>query len=384
MSDLNGRLGDPMDLPPREASTQAGSVRRAGDTGLGVPEFAPSESRTLSDEESAAHQEQMEAQLRESAEAMLSELGQDSGWKLPAPIRRFCSMVLVTISAVLGLFLVTETIQFAAVIETLPQWGQWLATGCLSVFGGVLIIVLLQLVWRAIRLQRSPRIHLEAMKALAERRHMQCVVAEKQAEARELLVDYLENYPLAGRSRRRMLAMGMSEEEWCSLQEGRTRLLDTSRPLTPTDWLDEFSTNFQGVLDKVARRRINQYAKRVGLGTAASPVAMVDRMIVLYGCVALAKELLTIYHLRPALGQTLVLLSRGIVQTYLSGLVEEAAEAAVDGAADSLAGVFGEGAGILTGTAGRVVGAKTAEAALNGYLLLRLGKRVMTQLQPVR
>ncbi|MFO7936846.1 MAG: hypothetical protein R6V06_04475 [Kiritimatiellia bacterium] len=37
-----------------------------------------------------------------------------------------------------------------------------------------------------------------------------------------------------------------------------------------------------------------------------------------------------------------------------------------------------------TGTIGRAVGARTAEATLNGILIWRLGKAITAQLQPVR
>ena len=116
----------------------------------------------------------------------------------------------------------------------------------------------------------------------------------------------------------------------------KKRLLDSSRPRTHGEGLEDFQEEFQGVLDHVAGRRIKQYALRVGAGTAASPIAMVDRMIVLYGCTAMVKDLFAVYHLRPALGQTVVILSRAVVQTYLSGMIEEAAETAVDAGADFL------------------------------------------------
>lgn len=207
---------------------------------------------------------------------------------------------------------------------------------------------------------------------------------EKQGKARKLLVKYLRTYPKSTSDRKRMLNLGMTAEEWSRLMEAKGRLLDSSRPLTHSDWLDDFRSEFQGLLDEVSRRRIKQYAVRVGAGTAASPIAMVDQMIVLYGCSGVVKDLLTIYQLRPAFGQTAVILSRGVVQTYLSGMVEDAMEPLADMGADSLSEFAGEGASILTGTVGRAVGAKAAEAALNGWLLHRLGRRVMTQLQPIK
>ncbi|MBN2686294.1 MAG: DUF697 domain-containing protein [Pontiellaceae bacterium] len=388
MNDSDRRLGDPLDLPHEinkqsAATTTEPVIRRAGDSGLGIPEFEPEKSRPLSDDEKRNHRKKTEEQLRLKAESMLLELEQDDGWKLPATIRRFCSMALIVLAAVLGLFLVTETLQFTATVQSLPSWGRWLALSGLILFGGLLALVLLNILWSLARLHRSPRIHLRSMKALAERRQMQVIAAEKQSEARKLLEKYLREYPTARKDRKRMLALGMTDQEWNGLLTAKDRLLEASRPLTPGEWLDDFQREFQELLDDVARRRVKQYAFRIGAGTATSSIAIVDQMIVLYGCTAVVKDLFAVYHLRPAFGQTVVILARGVVQTYLSGMIEEAAENAVDFTADSLKDVLGEGTGFLTSTVGRAISAKAAEAALNGYLLQRLGKRAIAQLQPV-
>jgi uncharacterized membrane protein YcjF (UPF0283 family) len=368
------------DLNKKEESV----VRRAGDSGLGVPEFEPVASRPLSAAEIAAHQQAVDAALREKAEAMLAELELDEGWRLPAPIRRFCAYVLVLLAAVLGLFMVTQVVQFFAEINALPPWSQGLAIGGLVLFGGALAVVLFQLLWGVVRLQRSPRIHLKAMTALAERRQMQFLAAEKQADARRVLMRYLRDYPVEKRSRMKLLAMGLSEPDWESLLTARDQLLDADRTQSDADWLAAFGRSFQGALDKLARRRIKQYARRAGIGTAASPVAMVDQLVVLFSCTAMVKDLFVLYHLRPAFGQTAVILARSVVLTYLSGMIEETAETVADATADSLADFMGESASVLTGAVGRAVGAKTAEAALNGLLIWRLGKRAMGQLQPIR
>lgn len=390
MNNAERRLGDPMNLPremPADCPTQKLTEplpRRAGDSGLGVPEFEPERSRPLSAEEKRAHQAMLDEQLRQKAEVVLSDLERGSGWELPRPVRHFCSAVLVLMAALLGLFLVTQFVQFAAAIQSLPPWGRWLATGSLLLFGGLLVFWLLKIGWALLRLRRSPRLCVKALRVLGDRKRMQRVAAERQADARELLETYLQSYPLVGKDRRPMRALGLSERECDGLLAARDRLLDSSRPLAPGDWLDEFQQEFQGRLDEWARRRIRQYAFRVGAGTAASPVALIDQMIVLYACTALVKDLFTIYHLRPAWGQAVLILARSVVQTYLSGVVEEAAELAVDSGSDALANWLGEGADALPGVIGRAAGAKTAEGVLNGWLLVRLGRRCAKSLQPVR
>lgn len=98
---------------------------------------------------------------------------------------------------------------------------------------------------------------------------------------------------------------------------------------------------------------------------------------------ALIKELAFLYGLRPALGQSVAILARSILQTYLGGLLQDATEAA----ADTLWGEVSESLGDM---AMRIpasipqVGAKATEGAVNGFLIWRLGKQTISLLQPVR
>jgi uncharacterized membrane protein YcjF (UPF0283 family) len=371
------------ECPNKQADAET-IVRRDGDFGLGVPELAVPDYRPLSAKETEAHRHAVEEELRRKAEAMLADLEHSEGWRLPAPIRRACSVALLGAAALMGLFIISQSVQFVADIRAMPEWSQWLATGGLILFSGILAIIMASLLWSIVRLQRSPRIHLKSMKVLAERQQMQRFALEKEAGAKTMLEDYLRGYPATAKDRKRLLGIGMSEDEWAAMQSARNLLLDSSRPLGLSDWLDDFRNRFQAILDEVAKRRVNQYARRVGVGTAASPMAMVDQLIVLYGSTAMVKDLFRIYHLRPALGQTALILSRGIVHTYLSGMIEEATETVAETASDSLAGMAGEGAGVLAGTLGKAIGAKGAEATLNMLLIWRLGKSSMKLLQPVR
>lgn len=386
MSDSETRLGDPMDLPKKEvaephiACPVEPILRREGDSGLGTPEFEPEEFRNLTEDEEQAYQAEVEEKLRLKAETMLFDLEQGKGVKLPRSVSRICSVALMVAATVLGLFLVTEVVQFVVTVQALPTWGQWLATAGLILFGGFLAFVVSKIIMGAVRLHQSPQINVESINILAERQRMQRIVGEKQADARNLLEKYLKNYPVKEKDRRRMRSAGMSEKEWERLLSEKDHLLSPSYCLSSGDWLDDFKTGFQEILDDVAMRRIKQYARRVGVGTAASPSAFVDQMIVFYGSTAIVKDLFLIYHLRPAFGQTGLILARSVVQTYFSGVVGEMAEDAVDVTTDFV----GAGAGGLAGTVGHAFASKAAEASLNGYLLYRLGRRAMQQLQPIR
>ena len=108
-------------------------------------------------------------------------------------------------------------------------------------------------------------------------------------------------------------------------------------------------------------------------------MAMVDQMIVLYGSTAMIKELFCIYHLRPAAGQTLVLLTKSLTHTYLSGM----AEAATESVADWIAETLPDAGTALVGGGLKFVGAKSAEGLLNANLIRRLGNSSISMLQPI-
>lgn len=384
----SARLGDPLAPPITDngesaaPDTDPGTTRREGDTGLGVPEFEARKTRTLSREETEEYRQTIEERMRHQAEAILEDLEHDHGWRLPRSLRNAFSAIMLAIAAIMGMFLTTQTVQFFADVKTMPGWSRWIATGAMALFSIVLACVFLGLLWGILRLQRAPRLHLKAMKILSERRQLQRFASLKQNEARKKLQRYLRDYPLSGKDRKRLTALGLKDANLASIDAARNRLLDESRPVSNADWLDDFQKGFQGTLDEMAQRRVRQYARRIGIGTAASPIAIVDQMIVLYGCVAMVKDLFAIYNLRPAFGQTVLTLARSVVHTYLSGMLEDITETAIDGLG-ALEDVAGDGLGILTGTVGKAVSAKAAEAGLNSLLIWRLGRKTITLLQPV-
>jgi uncharacterized membrane protein YcjF (UPF0283 family) len=240
------------------------------------------------------------------------------------------------------------------------------------------------LLWKFFRLQKNQQVYPEALEALSRRRHLQLVAEKKKDEARAFLTNYLNDYPVDNRSKRRLIKLGLKAEEWLNLTAAMEQLKSDAGEIEIELWMDNFKNGFQRVLDSFAKRRIRQYALKIGSGTALSPIAVVDQMIVLYGCTGLIKEMLLIYNLRPAWGQSGVILSRGIIHTYLSGVIGGAAEGAADAGADAMSDFMGDSFNFLTGTLGRAVGSKTTEATLNGLLIWRLGKSIMKQLQPVR
>ena len=192
------------------------------------------------------------------------------------------------------------------------------------------------LVWTRMglmRLGRSPTVNLAGLRARASGRCQRLAVHHVDRARLESCL-HLEVYDTRG------VRPHPDDDERTRLDDARRDLLVEPQTLSASEWLEAFNGRFQSILDAAARRRVRAYAVKVGIGTAASRFPLLDQAIVLYACMALLRELLVLYGLRPTAVQTALLLARSVVTTYLSGVLQgvsdEAADTAVT-ATDSLA-----------------------------------------------
>ena len=142
---------------------------------------------------------------------------------------------------------------------------------------------------------------------------------------------------LGGDARKRLRACGVSEAQYDELVEAHGFLL-RDEPLSPDEWLKAFSLRFQLILDAAAERRAKRYAMKVGVATAATPVAVIDQLIVLLLVRGLDQGIDD--HLRTAScirSDDDTPYARSIVATYLSGLAQELSEDGVDTVWDAVA-----------------------------------------------
>lgn len=366
-----------------ESRRQSPQVRE-GDCGLGVPRSRVEGARALSDEEIEGTRRAEDEELRREFEEGVRRLeAVNASFELPAGVRRALTWAGCALVSVLGLVLVSQAAAVVAGIGSLPVPFDWIVGTLAVVFAGTLSWLILQLVLMLVRLQRNPSVDLQAVRTLQERRHMQSLATEYAEKAQGELRSYLEKYPLADDARRRLIVLGLTERECDDLAEAKRFLLADDEPMAPDEWLVVFSRRFQSVLDRVAENRTKGYAIKVGFGTALSPVAMMDKAIVLYACMALIKELAFLYGLRPALGQSVAILARSILQAYLGSLLQDASEAAADTLWSEVSESLGDMAMRIPASIPQI-GAKTTEGAVNGFLISRLGKQTMSLLQPVR
>ncbi len=366
----------------KEAPTpkQAESNRRSGDSGLGQPEPCPkaADIRILSASEQELLSSELDADLEQRFESKFAEFKHD-GLKIPVALYKTARLILLLLSGILGLFLISEGITIYQNIQTLPEIWQYTILGLGAVFALLIISVSVHLFIQLFALQRSPQINLKALTILEERAELRALANKHATAAREELKEYLISYPLDNYPL--LYSIGCKSDTLKKMETARTHLLNPAQPLAAQEWLTSFHERFQAPLDELAFQRVKRYASRVAIGTAASPVGLIDQLIVLYGSLAMIKDILTLYHLRPAFGQSLVMLSRAIMQAYLSGIIGQATEGGVETLSDSYEEWTGELlAGSLTSSL-KSIFAKTAEAGLNGFLLWRLGKATISHVQ---
>ena len=367
----------------QEKVNSAGSNLRTGDNGLGMPnpQVDSGSMRILSELEQQMYAQEEEDILQQRLQDRLAALS-GVGWRVPRVLVRYAAYALILLSAVLGLFMLGQGISIYQSILTLPVAGQYLV----GAIGGVLVLliagVLLRLIFSFFTFRQTPQVNLKALTVLQERVELQVLAEQASKEAEAELVVYLQQYPLNDHSF--LYRCGFNRSAINKLQQAAECLLKREKPQAAAEWIAQFRSSFQAELESIARERIKKYAGKVALGTAASPVGVIDQLLVLYGSLSMIRDVLAIYNLRPAFAQSAIMLSRAIMQAYLSGLIGEASESGVETLSDTYEEWTGEVfAGSLSGAL-KSIFSKTAEAGLNGFLVWRLGKATINYVEMVK
>lgn len=368
---------------------------RDGDHGLGRLSSTTAKGRELTPGENRQHdrqeEEQDQEQIRREFERALQQ--QDaSHFRLPKPILNFLSWTLLAAASVLGLLLIGQGAAAVGHIRTLPTPLAWVAGVAAGGFSLVLVILVVRLGWALMRLRRSPAVNLTGLQALNERRQWQMLAILHADQARLPLQEYLEEFECE------KAHPFLNDGERTRLKNARHYLLEVPQVLSASEWLEAFHERFQAILDAVAARRIRAHAVKVGIGTAASRLPLLDQAIVLSTCMAMLRELLVLYGLRPTTFQAALLLGHSVMATYLSGALQDVTDGLSESGPlpdimeDITEGVEGVGE-VGTSIVGKLAGAapvvgklveRASEGAVNGVLIWRLGSSAIKQIQPVR
>ncbi|NLV92246.1 MAG: DUF697 domain-containing protein [Firmicutes bacterium] len=279
----------------------------------------------------------------------------------------------------IGLFVLTQTLSAVATLMSLPQplrLGGYVLLGAVLVGLAWCAIRLLRPLWR---LRRSPQLRSQSLLVLAQRQRAREKAADDLAEAKRLLTDILQAHPVMDpAAHRRILKFGFQVDELESIRRGALRILEEEMT-TYESWLERYLTLFVRPLEQVAKRRVKQYAVRVGALTAALPTDFLTTAAVLYNSTLMVHDLCQIFGLRTGRFGALTITTRVLTNVLASAYADDAAEAVGDIIAEALP----EGLGVGGKVVGNVV-KPVGEAAINGALLLRLGHRTIALLTPCK
>jgi putative membrane protein len=133
------------------------------------------------------------------------------------------------------------------------------------------------------------------------------------------------------------------------------------------DLLEELRVHVLQPLDQQAETRIRQVALQTALGTAASPVAAIDMLLVLWRNTVLVRDIAALYGYRPGLTGTWRLMRDVMATVAFAGLAELAS--------DAVASVTGGWTVALSGA--------VAQGLSTGVLTVRIGIAARTVCRPV-
>ena len=369
-----------MDRPQERQRPQP---HRADDTGAGIPQSEGLENARLLDEAEVAEDRQRDEQKRkDAAERFLQD--QATTLQIPRGLVRVALATAVVAASLTGLLVLGQVASLIVDVGNMSAPWNWILGTVAALFLATILWVASKLALLLVRLQRNPAVDLAALQALRERRAWQRLAIEHTESAETEIREYLGSYKLDAKARTSLLAAGMEAREFDALTEAKQHLLDEDLHLPPTDWLQEFSVRFQAGLDTVAERQTKSYGLRAAVGTALSPLPLLDQAVVLYSSLKLIRDLLVLYNLRPTIGHTVIVLTHATVQTYLGGVAQNVTEAGTEAAWREIVGPPEELLGASVAGVAAKATAKFAEGAANGLLVWRLGRRTTTFIQPVR
>ncbi|MDR0881950.1 MAG: DUF697 domain-containing protein [Candidatus Adiutrix sp.] len=271
---------------------------------------------------------------------------------------------IAVLTAFFGFYISTQAIGAVALAQTMPTWGQVLFLPPLTLCGLIVILVFISFIWSWYKLNNFIQINLGDIQKLALQRDTRQEARHHSREAKNRLLAYLKNYPIPSAPDKQSQ---FTKDNTTNLENARKKLL---AEVTDTgDWIDKFNSEFLAQLDTIADAKIKAQAIKAGVAAMASPLPLLDSILILGLSFDLLKELCKIYNIRIG----------GLALPFLFGRVIRNAFIAdvTDGALDLLSDAVGSS--FLN-----FVGAKVAEGGINAIFMRRLGRSAQGLLRPVK
>ncbi len=350
------------EAPP--AASAANAAHREGECVPNIPDIAP-------------------AFLTDAEEKALGDAPALPRQALPAaapaapPWWKWQATAAVFLAALFGVLVFSQAVSVAALASSLPVWAQY---ALLIPFGFCCLAVLLvaaSLVRAWFRLRAVRQVDLAALEEIRLRAQTRQDGVERCQAARAQLESYLGAYPFSPESRAGLSRAGVPPERIEALAAGRDFLV--GRAQDSRTWLAEFREHYQDILDRAASARVASWSAKAAGCVIASPLPLLDAVLVLGIAMKLVRDLSAIYNVRTGRAGSLVILKKAIAAAFIAGVAEDATEAAGGLAADHLTELVG---GTLAARLTGLAAPKLAEGALNALFIHRLGKATIRLLQP--
>jgi len=369
--------GDPVSSPPPEApKPKANSSpplhhQKQAHELLGIPNDPPADIQQVVPAQNLFEREEPITD-KEFDEALL---GATRGIDMLGALRRKLGAwpLLVFISCAVILFLISQMLTFVNQLQTLPEPVRLGGYAVLT----LLVVGIMWALWRLTkvfaRVRTTPRVQVEALRKLSQRAELRRQANARLHQAKSTLLDFLAQYPLTDRSEAViLLGKCLNDADGRTFRANAQALL-TEESSTTEGWLEQFDRQFLGYLDAAARNRISQYAKLVGVKTAALPSGL-DTPVVLLNAYLLAGDLCIIYNLRTTGTGTVAILARVLFNAFAASQASEWTQSAAD--------LLFEGGGVVAGAA-KAVASRAAEGGANYFLFRRLGAAMVRYLRPI-
>lgn len=302
-----------------------------------------------------------------------------AGKGIESRLSRWYMLITLLAVSLFGVLVFSQFISSVAMASTLPVWAQYALLIPLGVCCAVAVCVCLNLLTAWLRLRTVRQIDLAALEDLRRRAQTRRDGVEHYQAARDQLERYLTEYPLAPAGQGLLREAGLKQESLDALVKNRDFL--SGRSIDSRTWLDEFREHFQGGLDQAADTRVRTWALKAAGCVIASPLPLLDSLLVLGISLKLIKDLCAIYNVRSSRSGSLVLLTRAVTTAFIAGVAENVTEDAATEisamAADTTLGAMGAR---LAG----FIGPKLGEGAINAFFIHRLGRATIRMLQPLR
>ena len=277
-------------------------------------------------------------------------------------------LVVVFFAGVVGLLAYSHTLSIIADLASLPKPLQYLGYGFLALVLAAVFAGIFRLALAYARLTTHKQIVIRQIRRISDSSGQKNVAYRA---AKNDLSKVLSNYP----SPEHLKGFGIDEKASEKLTKA-IKSLKLDRAISSKEWLDEFRTNFQSILDKAARERVHKYSLQVGIKTTLSPYPFLDMMAMLYNSSRLFSDLVMIYDRRLSRMDTICVLAWILINTYISGEAQDPAEGVVE--------TFTEQLGRNVPGLAKAATGKIFEGTANYILTRRLGNLIIGHLQHVQ